>query len=160
MLTRDDYLYFADRALIGMSDIVIQLGNERANQRAYRGANTPYALLHHCLEVIEAWVGSFMRGRPLDRNRDAEFTVSGSPDALVLRCEEVRKRLHVDVARADLAAELVNQPPESYEGPSRLPTQASALQHVYEELAQHHGQMQVLRDLLTSEEHTGDTGAR
>jgi len=35
-------------------------------------------------------------------------------------------------------------------GPARALTQGAALQHVFEELAQHHGQMESIRDVLAA----------
>ncbi|WP_236950363.1 aminotransferase class I/II-fold pyridoxal phosphate-dependent enzyme [Mycobacterium sp. MS1601] len=148
MLTRDDYLYFTDRALDGMASLVAELGDERANAHAYPGANTPYALLHHCLAVVDTWVGGFVRGRPVDRDREAEFSASGPVDELLGRCAQTRMRMHTDVGAAEPEACLLRQPPAEFLGPARELTQAAALQHVFEELAQHHGQMETLRDVL------------
>lgn len=148
MLTPDDYLYYTDRALTGMVGIVADLGDDRANAAAYPGANSPYALLHHCLGVIEAWAGEFVSGRPVDRDRDAEFTATGPVDELIERTAAVSRQLHRDVAEASPGDPLRRQPPASFLGPSRQLTQGAALQHVFEELAQHHGQMESLRDVL------------
>jgi len=148
VLSREDYLYFTDRALAGMVAIVVELGDDRANQRPYPGANAPYALLHHCLGVIEAWAGGFVRGRPIERDRDGEFTATGAVAELVGRCETVRRQLRVDVLAAEPHQFLLHEPPADFLGPPARLTQGGALQHVFEELAQHHGQMQTLRDLL------------
>lgn len=148
MLTREDYLYFADRAVNGMAEIVAELGDEGANTRAYPGANTPYALLHHCLAVIETWSGGFVRGRPIQRDRASEFTASGQVDNLVARCAQSLDRLRADVHAATPQAPLLRQPPSEFQGPARDLTQGAALQHIFEELAQHHGQMETLRDVL------------
>ena len=148
MLSREDYLYFTDRALDGMVAIVTELGDERANRPAHAGANTPYALLHHCLCVVETWAGGFVRGRTIDRDRDAEFTASGAVGDLVDRCEAVRRQLHADVRSADPGRPLLHEPPATFLGPPTRLTQGGALQHVFEELAQHHGQMEILRDVL------------
>jgi cystathionine beta-lyase len=148
MLHREDYLYFTDRALAGMTAIVVELGDDRANRRAYAGSNTPYALLHHCLCVIQAWVGGLVRGRPIERDREAEFTAAGDVAALVRRCATVRRQMHTDVLAAEPAQFLPHEPPPEFLGPPTRLTQGSALQHVFEELAQHHGQMETLRDIL------------
>ncbi|TLS42397.1 DinB family protein [Streptomyces montanus] len=150
MLSREDYLYFTDRALDGMAAIVVELGDERANRAAYPGANSPYALLHHCLCVIETWVGGFVRGRPIDRDRDAEFTAAGPVELLVERCATVRAQMHTDVADTHPEQFLLQEPPADFLGPPTRLTQGGALQHVFEELAQHHGQMETLRDVLAA----------
>lgn len=131
-----------------MADIVVELGDERANTRAYAGANAPYALLHHCLAVIETWVGGFIFGRPVERDRAAEFDASGYVADLVTRVVVVRTQLHLDVAAARPDQPLRCDPPPEFLGPARSLNQGAALQHVFEELAQHHGQMETLRDIL------------
>ncbi|GAA2228636.1 DinB family protein [Herbiconiux moechotypicola] len=153
MLTPDDYWYFTDRALRGLTDIVRELGDDLANRRPpLPGANSPYALLTHCLGVVDAWVGGFVAGRPIDRDRDAEFVAEGSVTALLTRAEETRGRFLLDLRAADPSAPLKAQPPADFEGPDRGLDAGAALQHVYEELAQHHGQMQQMRDLLLAVE--------
>ncbi|GLY92823.1 aminotransferase class I/II-fold pyridoxal phosphate-dependent enzyme [Actinoplanes sp. NBRC 103695] len=148
MLDRDDYLYFAGRALDGMIGIVATLGDERANARS--GGNSPYALLTHCLGVVEAWAGGLVAGRPVERDRAAEFTASGPVAPLLERCAKVRAAFHADVHAARPRAPLAARPPAGFDGPDRELDQGAALLHVYEELAQHHGQMEVLRDLIVA----------
>lgn len=148
MLARDEYLYFTDRALSGMAGIVDDLGDELANLQAYENANTPYALLHHCLAVVETWVGGFVRGRPVERDRDSEFTARGDVGPLVQRVAAVRAQMHRDVLAAEPSSPLRREPPAEFLGPPTELTQGAALQHVFEELAQHHGQMETLRDVL------------
>ena len=148
MIQIDDYLYFADQALMGMSSIVIELGDEIANTVAYEGANTPYALLHHCLAVTETWVGGFICGRPISRDRDAEFRATGSVELLAFQCATAADQLRRDAAVVASDRPLAYDPPASYLGLPRALTQGAVLQHVYEELAQHRGQMEILRDVL------------
>jgi hypothetical protein len=148
VISREDYLYFADRALTGMAAIVAELGDDQANRPAYVGANTPYALLHHCLCVVETWVGGFVHGRAIERDRDAEFTATGVVEELLTRCERVRQQMRGDVLAAEPDRFLVQEPPAAFLGPPTRLTQGGALQHVFEELAQHHGQMETLRDVL------------
>lgn len=148
MITPDEYGYFAGRALDGMASIVRELGDDRANRRPnLRGANSPYALLTHCLGVVETWSGWFVAGRHYERDRDAEFLATGAVEPLLARLEVVKARLLADAAQAAHRAPLVAQPPK-FAGPDRELTQGAALMHVYEELAQHHGQMQLIRDIL------------
>ncbi|GAA5167507.1 MULTISPECIES: DUF664 domain-containing protein [Amycolatopsis] len=152
MLTPSDYTYFADRALDGMAGIVRELGDERANRRpGVPGANSPYALLTHCLGVIEYWAGHLVAGRPAERDRAAEFTASGPVAPLLDRTRAIQTTFAEDVRKADPAAPPRAVPPAEFEGPGRVHTQGAVLQHVFEELAQHHGQMQVLRDVILAE---------
>jgi bifunctional pyridoxal-dependent enzyme with beta-cystathionase and maltose regulon repressor activities len=149
VISTSDFVYFADRALGGMIDIVTEMGDERANARPdLPGANSPFALLTHCLGVIDAWAGGFIHGRTISRDRLAEFEASGPVSDLVARAANVRIQFHLDVKTAQPDAPLVTMPPSDLLGPPRELTQGAALQHVYEELAQHHGQMQVIRDVM------------
>ncbi|MCR6483676.1 DinB family protein [Amycolatopsis sp. OK19-0408] len=148
-LTEDDYLWFADRALDGMATILTDLGDDRANRRPpLPGANTPFAIVTHCLGVLEFWVGALVAGRVVERDRAAEFTASGPVAGLVERVVAAKARLRADLAVADPAAPPRGEVPEKYRGTPAARTQGGVLQHVYEELAQHHGQLELTRDVL------------
>lgn len=149
MISKEDFLLFVDDALGDMVSIVEKLGDEAANRRPdVEGLNTPYVTLHHCLGVMEYWAGHVVAGRPTERDRDAELRSAGSVAELASRARQSRQRLAEDLARLDPQA-----PPATPIGPDDLNeavgrTQGGILFHVYEELAQHRGQMEVCRDLL------------
>ena len=149
MISPDDYLAFVDEALDGMVEIVTGLGDDLANRRPdLSGANSPYAVLTHCLGVMAWWGGHVVAGRTVERDRDAEFQASGPVAGLVAALRTTRQAFGDDVAGANPAA-----PPRGTLDPedADLPlgrTQGGALFHVYEELAQHRGQMEVCRDVL------------
>lgn len=152
MISEDDYLYFAGRALDGMAGIVAGLGDELANARpGLPGSNSPFALLTHCVGVVDYWAGALVAGRAVARDREAEFIASGPVAQLLAEVEAVRARLTADVRVTDFDSPLRAEPDRSFHGPVRNLTCGAALLHVYEELAQHHGQMQILRDLLQFE---------
>ncbi|MET7424876.1 aminotransferase class I/II-fold pyridoxal phosphate-dependent enzyme [Dactylosporangium sp. NPDC005555] len=148
MISAEEYLYYTDRALDGMVRIVSELGDERAARRPLPGANSPFALLTHCLGVVEFWAGTLVAGRPSHRDRDAEFTAEGRVEDLLQRVAAVRTQFAEDVRRAIPGDPPRGTPPAGYQGPGRIETQGAALQHVFEELAQHHGQMEILRDCI------------
>jgi hypothetical protein len=153
MISTDDFLWFVDEALNGMVAIVETLGDEAANRRPdLPGANSPYAILFHCLGVMEYWGGQVVAGRTIQRDRDAEFRATGSVSDLVARARRARAQLVEDMAGLDPPA-----PPRRPLAPddpdAGLPiarTRGGALIHVYEELAQHRGQMELTRDVLVS----------
>ncbi|UQX89566.1 aminotransferase class I/II-fold pyridoxal phosphate-dependent enzyme [Jatrophihabitans telluris] len=151
----DDFGYFLERALDGMCRIVLELGDELANRSpALPGSNTPYALLTHCLAVIEYWAGHVVHGRASNRDREAEFHASGPVGPLLERAERSRERLRLDVAATRPGAALACPPSEWADGPE-IPLDAStALLHLYEELAQHHGQLEIIRDALSAARRT------
>jgi len=73
----------------------------------------------------------------------------GLTNAEILAAVQAAKReFAADLAAAEPAAALRRPPLAStWDGP-RLPTQGHALLHILEELAQHHGQAELTRDLL------------
>ena len=71
-ISHEDFLMFIDRALDGMLRIVEELGEERANMRPdLPGANSPYAILTHCIGVCDYWIGTLLGKREFFRDRDA-----------------------------------------------------------------------------------------
>lgn len=149
VISTEDFLWYVDQALDGMVAIVTELGDDLANRRPdLPGANSPYVLLHHCLGVMEHLAGHVVAGRTVERDRDAEFRASGTVDELAARTRRAREQLAVD-----LAGLVPSDPPRGATDPedADLPlarSQGGALVHVYEELAQHRGQMEGCRDVL------------
>jgi hypothetical protein len=134
VFTREQYLDFFANALNGMADIVAELGDDRANRRLpLPGANTPYAVVNHSVGAIGYWVGEVVSGRPANRDRDAEFTASGPVAPLLDRIRETVVQLTKDVAAARDDADT-----------------AGALLHVYTDVVQHHGQLQIMRDAIVA----------
>jgi hypothetical protein len=150
MIDVDDWLWFVDVALDGMVEVVTELGDDLANQRPdVAGTNSPYALLTHCLGVMGFWGGHVVAGRPVERDRAAEFRASGPVAELVERTRAARRQLVLDVAGVEPGAPPrgpLGDPEDAALPPGR--TQGGALLHLYEELAQHHGQAQAYRDVL------------
>ena len=146
-----DYLWFADEALGKMVGIVEELGDDLANRRPpFRDANSAYAILTHCLGVMEYWGGATVAERPVQRDRAEEFTAGGAVSGLVRRTEQARRRLREDIVGLDSAAPPVNVWHDPAD-PERVPyaeTKGAALLHIMEELFQHLGQMELTRDAL------------
>jgi len=144
---------YVDRAVDGMAAIVRDLGDDLANRRpGLPGANSPYAILRHCLGVMEFWGGQVVAGREVSRDRAAEFTASGPVAGLITAAERAKRQFQADVATAEPSA-----PPRRSDHPTKRPddmdlrTQGHALLHVLEEVTQHHGQAEITRDLLLRE---------
>ncbi|MFZ0059422.1 MAG: DinB family protein [Acidimicrobiales bacterium] len=148
----EDVLWYADHSLDEMVAILRQLGDETANRRPrLPGANSPFAIVTHCLGVMEFWAGAVIADRPIVRDRDAEFSATGAVEELVTRTAAARRQLAVDLeSLAPLA-------PPRRPGPARdahLPfarTQGGVVLHILEELMQHLGQLELTRDLLDAE---------
>ena len=149
MISVEDYLFFVDDALDAMVGIVVDLGDESANRRPdLPGANSAYAILTHCLGVMEYWAGCIVAGRTIQRDRAAEFRATGPVAELAERVSRAKRQLRDDLADWDPFA-----PPRGTPRPGDVDqpfgrTQGGALMHVYEELAQHRGQLELTRDVV------------
>jgi hypothetical protein len=141
---------YVDRAVEQMTAIVTELGDKLANRKpALPGANSPYAILRHCLGVMEFWGGEVVAGREVIRDRPAEFRAHGPVAGLAAAAGKARGQFRADAAAADFAG-----PPrggaghQKYPGELEFTSQGHALLHVLEEVTQHLGQMEVTRDVL------------
>jgi hypothetical protein len=147
----DVYLQFCDEALVAMRDIVVDLGDDLANQRPdLPDANSPFAILTHCLGVTARWASTVNLGEVVPRDRDAEFAATGPVAGLAADTDRMRESLRDWVARAEVDAAPVNPPvaPKDHAPDFFLTTQGGVLFHIYEELAQHRGQLEITRDIL------------
>ena len=147
----DDFLLFTDRALDKMLRIIEELGDDLANQKPdLPEANSPYAILTHCIGVADYWISNLIGNRGIPRDRPAEFTATGTAAEIRPRVQTLKQRLREDIAKLDGPAAPKHGQPTSYNpagGPANW-TQGAALIHTYEELAQHLGHMEITRDLL------------
>ena len=93
-----------------------------------------------------------MGKREVARDRDAEFRANGTVFELRERVRELKKKLLADIKQVQGKKSLASAPNSMY-NPLRGTdfgdwTEGTALIHAYEELAQHHGQMELTRDVL------------
>lgn len=151
----DDFLYFIDCALDGMVRIAEELGDERVNLRPdFPGANSPYAILYHCVGCTNFWIGGLIAGRQVARDRDAEFQAQGTVAAIRQAVRALQKQLREDITRVQgdqtLAYPDALKPLQAWTTRQGVKywRQGKALIHAYEELSQHHGQMEITRDIL------------
>jgi len=148
-----DYVWFVDLALREMAGIVEQLGDELANRRPpFREANSPYAILTHCLGVMEYWGGATVAERPVQRDRAAEFSATGDVARLLWRTEQARRRLRDDIAGLDAFAPPAGVRPDPDDPVPYARAKGSVLLHILEELFQHLGQMEITRDALVADQ--------
>ncbi|MBI0296777.1 DinB family protein [Streptomyces sp. PRKS01-29] len=146
-----EYLYFLRRAFDGMISALEELGDELATTvPPLTGANSPFAIAYHCAGVADYWIGHVIAGRLVDRDRASEFTASGTVADLKRTVDPLFDRLRDDLRGVDPQAAPRNVPPAAFEGPDRPLSCAGVQLHVLEELAQHHGQVQITRDVLLS----------
>jgi hypothetical protein len=151
MISTDDYLWFIDRILDQMTAVLLQLGDDNASRRPdLPGANSPYGIVTHCLGVLTSWAGRLVAGREVIRDRDTEFQATGSVADLLDRIEVARRQLREDVSVVEPDASLRFALPAPDGDLPFGQRQGAALVHIFEELAQHLGQMEITRDVLLS----------
>ncbi|WP_217553669.1 DinB family protein [Streptomyces sp. GbtcB6] len=149
MQDQNEYLYFLRRAFDGMLGVLDDLGDDLGNTRPpLPGANSVYAIAYHCAAVADYWTGHVIAGREVDRDRESEFTATGHGKDLHRQVDDLFEQLEADLAAVTAASAPCNTPPADFEGPDRPLSVQGVQLHVLEELAQHHGQIQITRDLL------------
>ena len=146
----DAVVSYVDRAVDQLAAIVTELGDDLASRKpGLPGSNSPYAILRHCLGVMEFWGGQVVAGREITRDRDAEFRAHGPVAGLIAATAKAKRQFRADAATAEFAA-----PPRGgthhSKGPGELEftSQGHALLHVLEEVTQHLGQVELTRDVL------------
>lgn len=141
-----------------MATILTDLGDDLANVRPdLPGANSCYAIAHHCIGVVDYWAGSFIAGQRIPRDRSTEFTATGTVDDIVERLAALQERLPAwaeiavteGVRDRDLADGVRG-------GTTRVEVLATAtgewaLLHILHDIAQHVGHMEITRDLLLAD---------
>ncbi|MDQ1694680.1 MAG: hypothetical protein QOJ03_33 [Frankiaceae bacterium] len=150
-----DY-FLIDRHLDEMMTIVADLGDSLANVRSdLPGGNSPYQLVFHCCGVAEWWTRSAVLGLPVERDRAAEFEATGTVAELQQRVDAVVAHVRADLAVIDPDAPLRGDPSADYVDTPIGRSARGVLLHVLEELAQHHGQLELTRDAILAARSAG-----
>ncbi|WP_299441416.1 DUF664 domain-containing protein [uncultured Phycicoccus sp.] len=147
MISTEEYLRYCDAALDQYAAVCRELGDDLVNARLddVAGSNSAFALVAHVVGVMARWGRTVNRGILVPRDRDAEFTATGTLDDALDLLARGRAALHEDVHAAS-----PHDPPADPPDGEDVGTQGAVLLHVYEELAQHLGQLEVTRDVLLS----------
>jgi hypothetical protein len=144
----EEFVSYMNDAFNGMLAIVEELGDERINQRPNDMANTstPCVILTHCVGLTRYWLGTVIAGRQIKRDRDAEFSARSTVADLRQAVRQVQQEIQEDIKHVQ-----GDQPsafPEAVRPPHKEWTQGHFLIQCYKELAQHHGHMELTRDVI------------
>lgn len=144
-------LVHIDRALDGIVATVCELGDSLLNApTGLPGGNTAFQIVAHCCGVLEFWGGQVLADRPIQRDRPAEFEAAGSVAELANLVRRQRDRFTEDLRGFDGSAGPVGRfRPEDLDR-DEVRTQAGVLLHIFEELAQHRGHLDLTADLVSS----------
>jgi hypothetical protein len=144
------FLPFIDEALDGMVGITEMLGDERVNLRPdLPGTNSPFAILTHCVGMTGYWFGSVLCGRPSTRDRASEFRAQGTLANIRQAVRTLQTQIREDISHVQGDQPLGHS--LDLHGHTEYLTQGDVLLHCYTELAQHHGQMELTRDILLAQ---------
>src|SRR5688572_19578630 len=148
-MTAAFFLPFINGALEGMLKIAEELGDDRVNQRPNNMDNTstPFIILTHCVGLTRYWLGSVVVGRPVTRDRDAEFRARGTVADLRQAVQELQSQLQDDINQVQVDQPAPN--PDAVRQPHmKTWKQGQFLLQCFKELAQHHGHMELTRDVM------------
>jgi uncharacterized damage-inducible protein DinB len=147
-MSPDDFLDIIDQTLDGMLAIAEELGDDRVNRQPdLPGANSPYVILAHCVGLTHFWIGEVLGGRQVNRDREAEFRARGTVADMRRHVQTLKQHLRQDIShvRGDQPLTVTLSGRSERMQNKR---QGAILLHCYKELAQHHGHMDLTRDLL------------
>lgn len=96
---------------------------------------------------MRAWSGAANRGLDIPRDRDAEFTAPGAVADLLARAARVREAFVADVRAVDGDAAPTKQREDAKFWEA---TCHGVLLHVFEEVCQHLGHLEITRDAVTA----------
>ena len=96
---------------------------------------------------MEFWGGVTVVGRPVTRDRAAEFVASGPVSDLLARTSAARRQLEQDLEGMEPGATPLGLEGRFSADPYGV-AQGGVVIHVLEELYQHLGQMELTRDIL------------
>ena len=135
------------RAFTEMLQVAHRVGDGKVNQRPHGPTtNAVAALIIHCCEVTEFWLGHVGLGRPSRRDRDGEFSRQATIDELHRLVDETQAAAVTDIQRLEAGQGQDNG------GRQFLPdgdgSDAALVVHVLEELFQHLGHMELTADAL------------
>jgi len=148
-LAAEWWWFIVDRHLDRMVAIATDLGDHRVNiLPSLPGANSAYQIVFHCCGMLEWWTREAVLGIDAGRDRDAEFEAAGSVAELTARVDGVRQRLRQDLQLIDIDGPLRGDPSDHYKDTPIGSSARGVLLHVLEELAQHHGHLELTRDLV------------
>ncbi|MEM7141037.1 MAG: DinB family protein [Actinomycetota bacterium] len=143
-----DVVVFCERSIDGMRAALDRLDDETVNaQPPLPAPNSPYQLMNHALSAAVWWADHIICGNPSDRDRAGEFESAGTVAQLRAQADAAvatLRALQPDLEAATALAETAR---------TSIPLEAdwtvgTALIHIYEELAQHLGHLEITVDLV------------
>ncbi|WP_345473253.1 DUF664 domain-containing protein [Glutamicibacter ectropisis] len=111
------------------------------------GSNSPVQILVHCCGMMRRWSSTVNLGIAVPRDRDAEFSAEMSKHDALNLATDTRDAFVADLLRT-VMPEAPADLPSGREVDHWMATCGGVLLHVYEELCQHLGHLEITRDFL------------
>jgi len=132
-----------------MLDVADRLGEMRVNERPFGAeTNAVAALIIHCCELTEFWLGHVGLARPTHRDRESEFSRTASVPELHAAVETTMATIGLDLRRIEAGETVPSEIRQFLTGGDE--SDGSVVLHVLEEIYQHLGHMEITADALTS----------
>lgn len=147
-MSADTLRHYLRHVFAGMEKVLDRVDDTTVNLRPDGwGTNSVAGLVVHCCELAPSWFETPGLGRASERHRESEFTTEAT-------VAELRSRIADSRARCERLACDLTIGPTAGDHPFRefLPggdrSDAALVIHVFEELFQHLGHMEVTADAL------------
>jgi uncharacterized damage-inducible protein DinB len=152
MSAAQPYLTEINHLLEQLCEAIEGLTEEQLNFKPpFAGANSAFAIATHTLGNAEAWVLGIACGKPIDRDRAAEFRSSGSSAGPIIEHARKLSRQFEDALAVlpDSSFDVPREASQTQWGASEAHpvTPREALLHVVQHAANHLGHVEVTRDL-------------
>ena len=147
-LRADTVRHYLNHVFDGMGKVLDRLDDTTVNQRPPGwGTHSVAGLVVHCCELTPSWFEMPGLGRESVRDRDAEFVTTATVDELRSRIASTLERCAVLVDEFEAGPTALDHGFRAFL-PGGDHSDASLVLHVFEELFQHLGHMEVTADAL------------
>lgn len=140
--------HYLDHVFDGMEKVLDRVDSDQVNELPGDwSTNTIAGLVVHCCELAPSWFETPGLGRDSERDRESEFTTTASVTDLRARIADSRGRCHLLVEEFDVGPTALDHEFRAFL-PGGDRSDAALVIHVFEELFQHLGHMEVTADAL------------
>ena len=148
---------YLDHAFAGLHRVLDRLDDTTVNRRPHGDTtDSVAALVTHCCELAPFWLDHVGLDRPTSRDRDAEFRAESDVATLRQMIDDTTGRCHDMVGTLDGASSAPYHPLRN-QLPGGDRSDTSVILHVFEELFQHLGHMELTADAVTSSSRPAQT---
>lgn len=147
-LSADTIRHYTRHVFGGIDKVLDRLDDDTVNQRPPGwGTNSVAGLVVHCCELAPSWFATPGLGRPTERDRASEFAATATLTELRARIDEAVERTLALAGELDAGPTALDHELRAFL-PGADHSDGALVLHVFEELFQHLGHMEVTADAL------------